>query len=197
MTWLTFFAGRSDLTDVMRFVYGETDCRVFEAYSEPDRERRDFPDLASFESLLQAGGTSISQLALWSPSVGSPPVVRRITFTPGAVPGHTHRFATEGCSLIWLQCGSLQAGVLRASRLGWWTEASARRKANPELAPELVRWSELIILGRRLKSQITRHLSRATAGKRPVLQEACALAEQGIRLRDDTQPTADLVVDAA
>lgn len=197
MTWVTFFAGRRDLADLMRFVYGETDCRVFESYSEPDRERRDFPDLASFESLMRESSTSISQLALWSPSVGAPPIVTRITFNPGAVPGHTHRFVTEGCSLVSLQCGYLQAGVLRASRLGWWTEASARRKANPELTPELVRWSELAVLGRRLKSHITRHLSRATAGKRPVLEEACALAKQGIRLRDDTQPTADLVVDKA
>lgn len=181
MTWVTFFAGRSDLTDLMRFVYDETDCRVFEAYSRPDQERRDFPDLASFASLMR--DESVEQLALWSPSVGAPPVVRRITFTPGAVPGHTHRFVTEGCSLIWLQCGSLNERVLKATRLGWWTEASARRKANPELTPELVKWPELAALGRRLKSHITRNLSRATAGKQPVLQEALALSKKGVQLR--------------
>jgi hypothetical protein len=36
VTWVSFFAARDDLVELIRFVYAETDCRVFEAYSLPD-----------------------------------------------------------------------------------------------------------------------------------------------------------------
>lgn len=189
MTWVTFFAGPNDLADLMRFVYTETDCRVYEAYSMPDQQRREFSTLDSVAPIFL---TAAPQLVLWSPSVGAPPMVRRVDFTRGAVPGHTHRYVTEGCSLVTLVCGAAGQDVLNASRLGWWTEASARRKADPSLSPERVNWAELAALGRRFRSHIVREMRRARAGDLPVLAQALSLTLEGARLRDPSQPTAKL-----
>lgn len=189
MTWVKFLAAPEDLVEVMRFVYAETDCRVFEAYSIPDQRRREFATLESVVSLFENGSP---HLVLWSPSVGAPPVVRRVVFTPRAVPGHTHRYVTEGCSLITLLCGSQERGVLDASRFAWWTEASARRKADPSLAAEKVDWPALTAIGVRLRSQVCRILKRATAGNLPVLGHALSLARGGVRLRDPSQPMTKL-----
>ncbi|MGH7637577.1 MAG: hypothetical protein ACREOK_07985, partial [Gemmatimonadaceae bacterium] len=102
MTWVKFFAGPDDLVDLMRFVYAETDCRVYEAYSVPDQKRREFSTLESIAPIFLR---QAPHLVLWSPSIGPPPTVKRVDFTRGAVPGHTHRYVTEGCSVLTLVCG--------------------------------------------------------------------------------------------
>ena len=198
MTWTTFFAARDDLVALLRFVYTDTDCRLCEAYSVPDHAIREFRTLESVAALPELGiWPGGPHLSLWSPQVGASPAMRRIEFQPGAVPGHTHRFTLEGCALITLQCGGAGKDLLHATHLGWWTEASARAKANPSLGADRVDWSVLTALARRLRYHVERRLAVATAGRRAVLPHALALARAGLRLRDDRQPLADLVVDAA
>lgn len=196
MTWTTFFAGRDDLMEFFRFVYADTDCQVFEAYSRPDQTRREFPDVASLAEVPELGLSPGPHLAVWSPGVGPAPVVRRIDFKPGAVPGHTHRFVTEGCGLVTLLCGGVRDRTLDATRMGWWTRASALNKAMPHLAPESVSWPVLAQLARKLRYHIERRLSRAVAGKRAVLPQATELARNGFRLRDGNQPLVEFTLDA-
>ena len=195
MTWATFFAARDDLLQFFRFVYAETDCCVYEAYSRPDEKRREFPDCDSLAALSEFGAPGL-HLALWSPSVGPEPRMRRIDFTPGAVPGHSHRFVTEGCSLITLLAGGVRDHSLEASQLGWWTEASALRKALPELQPEKVDWPKLTKLARQLRNQIERRLKATTASKKAVLPQAAEYARQGYILRDRRQPLVHFNLDA-
>ena len=198
MTWVTFFAGRGDLLELLRFVYDETDCQVREAYSAPDCESRIFPSLESVAKLSELGSWPEGPpLALWSPQVGALPVVRRIDFKPGAIPGHTHRFVVEGCSLVTLQCGGVGKGMLHVSHLGWWTEVSARAKANPKLGADRVDWRALASLGRRLRYQVERRLAVGIAGRRAVLRDALAISQSGLGLHDDRQPLAVLSVDTA
>jgi hypothetical protein len=197
MPWVTFFAAREDLVDVLRFAVDDAGCRLIEAYSRFDREPREFESAEALAALPELGTDTELQLALWHPAAGPAPIRRRIELKPGAVPGHTHRYAVEGCALLTLQCGSVHGGVLTASSLGWWTEASARRKAAPSLGAERVDWTALSSLGRRLRYHLTRRLARGSAGGRPVLMEALGLARAGTRLRDPHQPSAELTLDAA
>jgi hypothetical protein len=196
MTWATFFAAREDLLQFFHFVYAQTDCRVYEAYSRPDSPRREFQDCVSLEAISELGAPGL-HLALWSPAVGPIPPVRRIDFKPGAVPGHTHRFVTEGCGLITLLAGGVREQALEASQLGWWTEASALRQALPELLPHKVDWPRYSRLARQLRNQIERRLKAATASRKPVLPRAAEYARQGYTLRDRTQPLVQFTLDAA
>ena len=195
MTWATFFAARDDQLQFFRFVYAETDCRVYEAYSRPDQPRREFPDTDSLDAMSELGAPGL-HLALWSPSVGPIPRVRRIDFTPGAVPGHSHRFVTEGCSLITLLAGGVRDKTIEASQLGWWTEASALRKALPELLPDKVDWLQLTRLARRLRNQVERRLKATTVSRKPVLPRAAEYARLGYILRDRSQPLVQFNLDA-
>ena len=197
MTRATFFAARDDLVDVFRFVYTETDCRVFETYSRFDEKRREFPDLEAIASLRELGEGTGLQLGLWSPASGPKPVERRVDLNPGAVPGHTHRYVTEGCSIITLQCGGVRLDTLEATHMVWWTKASALKKAHPELGAHSVDWPVLGGLARRIRAHIDRRLSRARANRLPVLGHAADLARQGVRLRSSAQPAAHFPLDTA
>jgi hypothetical protein len=84
MANLDFYAVREDLIDLLSFIYAETDCRLFESYSEFDKDLREFK---STEQLLSAydlgcdphGNGSAVLLTLWSPSVSSNVKVERIS----------------------------------------------------------------------------------------------------------------------
>lgn len=197
MPWVTFFASRDDLLSVVRFAVDDCGFRVIEAYSRFDSEPREFGSAAAVADLEELGTRDGPHLALWHSAAGPAPQHRRIELKPGAVPGHTHRYTVEGCSLVALQCGGVGGGILTASSLGWWTEAGARAKAAPGLGAADVNWPTLASLARRLRYHVTRRLACGSAGGRPVLAQALEIAQGGARLRDPHQPSADLTVDAA
>jgi len=72
MANLDFFATRTDHEALIRFLFGSTNIRIFESYSESGRELREF---RSFEELTAAfdvgadlaGSGSAVLLQLWSP----------------------------------------------------------------------------------------------------------------------------------
>lgn len=197
MPWVTFFAAREDLLDVIRFAVDDAGCGLIEAYSQFDREPREFESTDAIAALPELGTDTGLQLALWHPAAGQAPIRRRIELKPGAVPGHTHRYTVEGCAVLTLQCRGVRGGVLTASSLSWWTEAGARAKAAPSLGADRVNWTALSSLGRRLRYHVTRRLARGSAGGRSVLAEALELARGGTRLRDPHQPSVELTLDAA
>jgi hypothetical protein len=197
MPSVTFFATRVDLLDVVRFAGDDCGCRVMEAYSRFDSELREFASAHALEDLEELGTSSELQLALWHPASGPAPRHRRVDLRPGAVPGRTHRYTVEGCSVLTLQCGGIRGDVLTASSLGWWTEAGARAKAAAELGAADVNWPALTSLARRIRYHITRRLAHGSARGRPVLTSALELARRGARLKDPHQPAADLTLDSA
>ena len=196
MPWLTFFATSADLLDLVdRLVFAEGG-RVYEEYSRFDHESREFANLQELTVLAEREGEGLGglQLGLSLPGVGAPPRIRRIDLRAGAVPGHTFRYTVEGCSLLTLQCGRIHDGALDASHLVWWTEASARGKAAPELRADAVDWKRLAAVGRRAQSLVRRDLASGEAGGRAVLIGALEQARRGVTLHDSHAPTEQLSV---
>lgn len=194
MPWITFFATPPDLLDVVETLVFAAGGRVYESYSRFDEPAREFASRAALGEVADREALAGLQLGLWLPEVGPAPRVHRITLRPGAVAGHTHRFAVEGCSLLTLHCGGLRADVVEASSLGWWTEASARAKAAPELRADAVDWTRLSALGRRAQRLIRRDLARAMASGRPVLAGALREVQGGAAMRDPLAPAARFVL---
>jgi hypothetical protein len=194
MPWLTFFATSTDLlTLVDRLVFTEGG-RVYEAYSRFDHEARELANIQALTALAGREGLGGLHLGLSLSDVGAPPRTRRIELRPGAVPGHTFRHTVEGCSLLTLQCGRLQDGVLDASHLVWWTEASARAKAAPEMRADAVDWKRLAAVGRRAQRLVRRDLACAEAGGRAVLAGALERVRGGVTLHDSHAPREQLIV---
>ena len=192
MPWLNFFATSTDLLVLLdRLVFADGG-RVYEGYSRFDHDSREFANLAALAALAEREGLGGLQLGLSLPDVGAPPRVRRIELRAGAVPGHTFRYTVEGCSLLTLQCGRLHDGVLEASHLVWWTEASARAKAASEMRADAVDWKRLAAIGRRAQRLVRRDLACADAGGRAVLAGALEQARGGVTLHDSHAPAEQL-----
>jgi hypothetical protein len=187
--WVRFFAARQDLLEFLDFAFAEPGLQVLEVESDFDRELRRFGDrdaLAALPTLgLDPRGDGFAlQLALWTPAVMKFPQVRRIDLRPGAVAGRTFRFTIESAGLIVLQCGGRHDGVLTTSKLGWFTEAGARKRAADALEPDTVDWTEHRRLTSRLRYHLTDRVAAARVPSRVVLAEALQLHRAGVVLKD-------------
>ena len=193
MPWTTFFATGDDLLILLDRLVFSAGGQAYETYSRFDQAPREFTDSGALSMLAAQRELDGLQLSLLLPGIGAPPRARRIELRPGAVPGHSHRFTVLGCSLLTLQCGRIREGVLEASSLGWWTEASARAKAAPELRADAVDWKRLATVGRRAQRLVRREFACASAGGRPILAGALQVVRDGASLRDPHAPTEQLV----
>ena len=128
MSNLYFYAVADDLRALIEYVFGATDCRVYEAYSNYDAELREFGSLADIESAFALGddpnGTSAATLlALWSPRTRGTLDVERIALE---VPGHNYRGTIAGWGMLQLQLGGVHGRELTKSRFCHNSEARAR-----------------------------------------------------------------------
>jgi hypothetical protein len=187
--WVRFFAARQDLLDFLAFAFAEPGLQVLEVDSEFDRELRRFSNQGALAALPALGLDPLGdgfalQFALWTPAVMKFPRVRRIDLRPGAVPGHTFRFTIESAGLIVLQCGGRHDGILTTSKLGWFTEAGARKRAADAVQPGAVDWTEHRRLTSRLRYHLTERVAVARVPSRVILAEALQLHRAGVVLKD-------------
>jgi hypothetical protein len=131
MPWHRFKAGPAEIRQLLSFVFGETDCILFETYSVIDQDLRQFAAVDDVEAAFALGvspnGSCLAQeFSLWSPSVMPPPTIRTIALRrPSAKTRHT----VEGCGLFELQLGGQLDGEITESQLGYWNEAGAKQAA--------------------------------------------------------------------
>jgi hypothetical protein len=181
---LDFFAARTDLRAVIEFLFTETDVRVFESYSEPDRELREFRSFDGLDTVSDIGtdrfgnGTAIL-LRLWSPSVCPEPEIVRFSLDPAKCQGHTFRHRIDSGGLIQLYLGGVHDRVVTHSHLGNFERAGAEKWGVAEGAD----WTALASLSRRIQYHIRKRLAVAKVPRYPILSEAMSLARSGYTLR--------------
>jgi len=185
----TFYAARSDEIEVLRFVFDETDCHVFEAYSRYDRDVRRFASLEEIRSALDVGTDRSTEsrmvlLDLWSPSTGGEPTIRRRDLK---VPGASFRYEVSGWGLFRLQLGGSGDNLVRSSWFAHNTEKRAQRWSDtiPDLGtPDAWNWDEVTATGRRVVRHIRNRLAvEKLPGAEVVLPEAKQLLSAGWDLR--------------
>lgn len=183
MAQLDFYALRSDIELVLEFVFDQTDCRVFESYSRPGYELREFLSLDSLrESDFLEANHGRYFLRLLSRSINCEPTVREFTLTKTGqtrqavnAPGmfqitEGHRLDTQDDALSW-------------STFGHWNEAGAKQRSNyPDDLLEAVDWKRM----RRISGQIQRHIKNKLAvakiRTRPVLPGAYKGLDESLTL---------------
>lgn len=189
MSNLYFYAVADDLRALLEYVFGATDCRVYEAYSKYDSELREFRSLADIESAFALGddpdGTSAAALlALWSPGTRGTLDVERIALD---VPRHKYRYTIAGWGMLQLQLGGVHGRELTKSRFCHNTEARARAWEST-YASRLGQvaawdWGEITRLSRALQYHIRSRLSSERFKARPVLRAAAAARAAGLEFR--------------
>ncbi len=181
-----FYAAPGDYESILRFVFEDLDCRVFEAYSRIDNELREFFGPAEIVELPELGvGEAPCSLVLW-PVVASRKVeICRIDLASSANLG-SHRYMVRGWGLIQLDLGGFSRKGLHRSHTNHNTE---KRALKWYLAEEGMghpsEWEWPIVTG--TSSQLNRKirgLARAKHGSRPILPAAKILLDSGARLRE-------------
>ena len=176
MAQLSFFGAREDLEQVIDFLFGETDFRIFELYSEFGEELREFTTFHELDEVLNIGrdehGNSYAALlSLWSPSVMRRPPITRVRLDPKYCNGHTFRYTLGNSGTIRLYFGGRYRRVITKSYLGHAAQRGAQSKA-------------LSKLSNRVSYHISRRLAVAKVPGRPVLAAAYQLYLAGFELKE-------------
>jgi hypothetical protein len=176
-----FYALGSDFSQVLNFVFEQPGWVLHELASVPDHPVRIFN---STESLFKAFrlGTAEHHFQLYSPEMAGKVIHQKIIFNPGAVPGATHRYDTQGWGLIQLYFGRRKRdGGLTNSHTNHNSEKRAVNWAS--LAPELgnpSKWDWPAVA--RCSGRLNRFIKKCGVSKfnvRPVLADAQQAVEAG------------------
>lgn len=175
MANLDFYGLKTDLVNVLSFIYNETDIVIFESYSEYDRDLRHFATLADLQNTFEIGKSPKGQmlLQLWSPSVIQEPKPRRIELK---VKGFSFRYSVEAVGLIQLYLGGLKDNEIVESHYGHWSQAGAEQRS--VLPTDACDWEALKKLSGRLQ-RFVRGISAAKIQSRVILPEALSEIKNG------------------
>ena len=152
MPWHKARLSKGAIYQFLSFIFTDTDCRIFETYSQHDTPLRSFTGVDEVEAAFDLGtdlhGNGVAQkFALWSPTVMPEPTIRRIEL---AMRGHSHRYVAEGCGLFHLHLGGSCHDLTTESLIGSWTERGARQRCAVSPGPDDTDWAAHSALRSRL-----------------------------------------------
>jgi hypothetical protein len=181
---LNFFAAETDQKAVTDFLFSATDVRVFESYSKPDEELREFHSTDELVAAFPLGtdqfgnGTAVL-LQLWSPSVMDELKITRFALDPAACDGHTFRYCIDGGALMQLYFGGVYEHVVTHSHFGH----QSQTRAQAWDVDHGINWESLKTLSNRIQYHIRKRLAVARVPGCPVLPQAHDLARSGYELK--------------
>lgn len=186
MANLDFYADEPDIKNILEFIFAETDCKIFEAYSEFDSDLREFK---SVSEVLEAYDNSIGTLLLqlWSPSVSSNVIVKKISLDPQKCDGATYRFRFEGWGLVQLNFRRIQDEEIYPSHFGHNSEKRARKWESIDFDElDLVDnwdWQLLKEISGKIQYLIRKKLAVSKFNSRPILEAAFEKHSKGFNLK--------------
>ena len=186
MASLHFYATTKDLHDLVRFIYAETDCRVFEPYSRRNMVLREFETFDDFE-IEDPAKASHGKLHLHfiSPSVSTGPGYRRFELTEKA--GGGYRYNIEDPSNIRLVEGGIRNDIegepLYWTEIACWSAKGAWQRSNfADDILEAIDWKELEKISRKILYHVRSRMAVAKYLSRPILADAYQQMENGLKL---------------
>lgn len=130
---MNFFACKTDLLNIFKFILSETDLRIYEHYSEYDKDLREF---SSVEEILEAFNLGVGDLSthlmLYSPSLKGKLVTRKIIFNSDVQEkkGHTYRYEIAGWGMIQMELEGIHQKSIIASYINCNSQKRARWEDN-------------------------------------------------------------------
>ena len=181
-----FLAIGSDLQDVLGYVFGSGEFVVYESYSEPDCDLREFAGLSEVLSANDLGvckGTASSVLLQLVAKGTGHATIERFALDPAKCGGKTFRYRAAGWGLIQLYMGGIGQKGIVASHTNHNSETRAYtwEPTYPEL-PAVGTWDWKGIQS--ASGKLNRYVRKRAVykqGSRPVLPEAAAyLAQENV-----------------
>ena len=173
---------------LLRFVFAETDIRIFEHSSLPDSDLREFRSPEEVDEAFTLGvdpdGNGLAVLlALWSPSVIPRLETRRIDFDPKRVRNARFRYEPSGGGLMQLYFGGITERIITKSHFG----NNSRARARAWDLESGVDWEALARSSRKLQNNIRRRMAVESVPGRPVLSAAAKLWHEGYALKESAR----------
>jgi hypothetical protein len=170
---LTFYAADDDWSAILEAVLDLSLFRVFESYSKPDCELREFQAAKDVPD-----DPSGRMLALYAVGSGPEPLAHRIDLVSGALGDATFRYRCAGYGLIQLYHGGMVGTQeLRWSHTNHNTEKRALRWADTTAElEEVARWDWAAVTSASAKlNRAVRRMAVSKISSRPVLPHAAQL----------------------
>ena len=187
MANLDFYAIGQDIIDTLEFIFTETDCKVFESYSEHGKDLREFKSMSECFTAYNYEFAGSFLLQLWSPSVASKVFFKRIDLDPKKCNGATFRFRVDGWGLMQLYLGRAKDQEIEYSHFGHNSESRAKRW-EPTYIDELGLvddwdWQLLKKISGKIQYHIRKRLAVSKVNSRPILAEASKKHLNGYKLK--------------
>ncbi|MFD2232150.1 hypothetical protein [Alkalimarinus sediminis] len=150
MPWIEFEKSEEELEEMFTQIFDSLGCVLFETYSVPNSEIRQFDSPKSIDikvsSLIKSHGF---QLSIWCSNVMPKPQFRSIKLRKGG-----SRQAVDGCGLFSLQLEGVSESNSIVGKIGYFTESAANNKYTGLNGPESVNWDTHKQVAKLLKKAI-------------------------------------------
>jgi hypothetical protein len=117
MPTMRFFTSRADRGDVLLWIFESGLFRVFESYSLPDSELREFQTAGEATAIATKDMFSPG-FTCWPSGAGPEPAVRRFSLDPEFCGGATFRYELFGWGAIGLNFGRDSGDTIEPSSIG-------------------------------------------------------------------------------
>jgi len=179
-----FFADEGDKVEILKFIFTETDLRVFDLSSEYGQEVHEYNSVEEITNKFDLinGDKFACNFLLWSSLFAGKVIFNRVDLNPKYCNGHTFKYTTNGWGLIQLSFGGLKDNRLYNSHIGHFNKAGAfAREGIPKFMGRADQWNwkEIEKASRKLKSQIQK-LSLTKIGSFDILRCAQNLMSAGV-----------------
>ncbi|MBS1522362.1 MAG: hypothetical protein JST50_15285 [Bacteroidetes bacterium] len=181
---MIFLLTKSDKVEILKFIFAETDLRIFDLSSEYGQKVSEYNSLEEITNKfdLVNGDKFACTFHLWSSLFDGEVIFNRVDLNPKSCNGHTFRYDTNGWGLIQLFFGGLRNNLLYNSHIGHFNKAGAfAREGIPKFMGRADQWNwkEIEKASRKLKSQIQK-LSITKIGAFDILPGAQDLINAGV-----------------
>lgn len=187
MANLDFYAVEQDISDVLDFVLSETDCKIFESYSEFGEELREFKSVSEILEAYNSKSVGTFLLELWSPLVSSKVDFKKIVLDPQKCNGAMHCFRIEGWGLMQLYFGRIQNNEIEHSHFGHNSEKRARKWESTYLdeldSVDDWNWTLLKKISDKIQYHIRKKLAISKANSRYILSTAFKKHSEGYHFK--------------
>ncbi|RAK18957.1 hypothetical protein B0I03_1221 [Flavobacterium aquaticum] len=180
-----FFANKEDKIEIIEFILKNTDLRIFDSYSEPESEIKEYKTIEDFNSKLNIETEIDLHFQLWNKNFGRDIEFERIELNPKYCNGKKYRFATRGFGLIQLYFGKLEKNVLSKSHIGHFNEKGAKKWENIGNRNEQTEdwnWIEIAKNSRKLQYEISKKLAVKKVNSYEILKGAESLQKKKVTL---------------
>lgn len=182
-----FYASKSDKINILKFLFKETEVRVYDFFSEYEKKICEYKSISKIVNKfdLENGNRFAVSFHLWASHHKGFVFKKKVILNPRLNNGFTYRYVSDGWGLIKLFFGGIEKDHLNVSTLGHLSKADALLWESTNTFTGRVsqwNWQQIRSTMSHIKKKIHNEMAVKRVGKIDILAGAAALEKNGIQL---------------